>query len=62
MTAHGLDNVEAGQEEEPFELAGFTRVNTELNASQTPDQRSELAAATLSQGLSPFPQQISGRW
>jgi hypothetical protein len=62
MTTNGLDNVEAGKEGEPLELARFTSVNTELNASQTPDQRSELAAATLSQGLARFPQQISGRW
>ena len=62
MTANDLDNVEAGQEEEPFELARFTCGNTELKASHTSDQRSGLAATTITQALAPFPQQISEWW
>ena len=62
MTANGLDNVEAGREGKPFELARFTSVINELKASQTPYQQLEVAAASLSQGLARFPQQISGRW
>tara|TARA_B100000524_G_scaffold307960_1_gene183624 strand:+ start:553 stop:741 length:189 start_codon:yes stop_codon:yes gene_type:complete len=62
MPANDLDNIEAGQEEEPFELARFTCGNTELKASQPPDERSELAAATFTQGLAAFHQQISEWW